>query len=208
MVRLIITDDHPIVKDGLQTILAKEKDIEIVAYVSNGIDLLEMLGHITADVILMDVNMPGMNGIEATQYVKARYPNMKILCFSQYDDKRFVRQVLKRGANGYLLKNSHPDEMIRAIKTVAGGDMYLSDELPGIFEIKSKRKSKYFNSNLTARERDILNEICNEKNNHEIAETLNISHNTVESHRANILLKTGVKNVAGLVKWALMNQIV
>ncbi len=208
MVRLIITDDHPIVKDGLQAILATEKDIEIVAYVSNGNDLLEMLMHITADVILMDINMPGMNGIEATLCVKERYPNMKILCFSQYDDKRFVRQVFKRGANGYLLKNSSPTEMIRAIKTVVKGDIYLSEELPNIFEESSRRKSKYFTSTLSSRERDVLNEICNEKNNHEIAKTLNISHNTVESHRANILLKTGVKNVAGLVKWAIENNIV
>jgi len=208
MIRLIITDDHPIVKEGLQAILLSEKDIEIVAYVSDGNDLLKILGHTAADVILMDINMPGMNGIEATQHVKERYPHIKILCFSQYDEKRFVRQVLKRGANGYLLKDSHPAEMIKAIKTVFKGDIYLSEELPNIFEKSPTRKSRYFNPVITSREHDVLNEICNEKSNHEIAETLLISHNTVETHRANLLLKIGAKNTAGLVRWALENNIV
>jgi len=149
-----------------------------------------------------------MNGIEATQEVKKKYPGIKILCFSQYDERRFVRQVLKRGANGYLLKNAPGKELIQAIFTVFKGDLYLSEDLPNIFDENPKRKSRFSFPQLTKREIDVLNEICEEKNNQEIADSLMISHNTVETHRANLLLKVGVKNTAGLVKWALENQIV
>ncbi|NOX85775.1 MAG: response regulator transcription factor [Chlorobi bacterium] len=208
MIRLIITDDHPIVRDGIELILSSEKNIQIAGYVREGAELLRMLEGTKADVILMDLNMPGMNGIEATQRVKEKYPNIKILCFSQYDEKRFVRQVFKRGANGYLLKNAAAAELILAIKAVVKGDIYISEDLSDIFEKKPKRKSKYSTPKLTSRELDVLNEICAEKNNREIARSLLISHNTVETHRANLLLKVGAKNTAGLVKWALQNQIV
>jgi len=208
MLRLIITDDHPIVRDGIKAILSAEKDIQIVAYVKNGEELLQVLEKTKTDVILMDINMPGMNGIDATRNVKEKYPNIKILCFSQYDDKRFVRQVLKRGANGYLLKISAADELAQAIRTIVKGDLYLSEELPDISNESRKKQSKYSTIKITSRERDILNEICQEKNNHEIATSLMITHNTVETHRANLLLKVGVKNTAGLVRWAVENDIV
>lgn len=208
MVRLIITDDHPVVRDGLKMILANESDIELVAVVGDGLELLKKLEKTETDVILMDINMPGMNGIDATQRVKKNYPNIKVLCYSQYDEKRFVKQILKRGANGYLLKNASAKELVKAIKMVHSGGIYLSEELPNIFTEKPKRRSNYLFPELTTREKDVLNEICVEKNNNEIAETLFISHNTVETHRSNLLLKVGVKNTAGLVKWAIQNEIV
>jgi len=208
MIRLVVTDDHPVVKEGIETGLEGQNKIELVAFVGNGIELMDLLEREKADVILMDINMPGMNGIEATQEVKKKYPGIKILCFSQYDERRFVRQVLKRGANGYLLKNAPGKELIQAIFTVFKGDLYLSEDLPNIFDENPKRKSRFSFPQLTKREIDVLNEICEEKNNQEIADSLMISHNTVETHRANLLLKVGVKNTAGLVKWALENQIV
>ncbi len=208
MIRLIITDDHPIVKDGIEAILASEKDITIVAFVNNGNHLLKTLENTSADIILMDVNMPGMNGIEATHHVKKKYPNIKILCFSQYDEKRFVKQVLKRGANGYLLKNAAASELILALRTIIKGDVYISEELPNIFDEKSQKRSRYSPVKITSRELDVLNGICHEKNNREIARSLMITYNTVETHRSNLLLKVGVKNTAGLVRWALENNIV
>ena len=208
MIRLVITDDHPVVRDGIEMVLANENNIELVAFVGDGTTLLETLDEIEADVILMDINMPGMNGIEATQLVKKKHPKIKVLCYSQYDEKRFVRQVLKRGANGYLLKNAAASELIQAIKTVHNGDIYLSEELPNVFDEKPRHKSRFMFPKLTSREKDVLNGICEEKNSQEIAESLLISHNTVETHRANILLKVGVKNTAGLVRWAVENEIV
>lgn len=208
MIRLIVTDDHPVVREGIQTVLADQNEIKLQAFVNSGEDLLDLLNEVEADVILMDINMPGMNGIEATRQVKKNYPGIKVLCFSQYDEKRFVRQILKRGANGYLLKNASANELIEAVKTVHNGDIYLSEDLPNIFDDPPKRKSRYMFPELTNREKDVLNKICEELNNHQIAKSLLLSHNTVETHRANLLLKVGAKNTAGLVKWAVENNIV
>lgn len=208
MIRLIIADDHPVISDGIKLILEKEKDIQLVATVSNGIELLNVLETEQADVILMDVNMPEMSGIEATQKIKDNYPTIKVLSFSQYDEKRFVKQMLKYGASGYLLKNSAASEIVKAVNIVYSGGIYLSEELPDIFSDKPKRKSSYFFPELSQRELEVLKLICGEKNTNEIAEILFISNSTVETHRANLLLKVGVKNTAGLVKWAVENEVV
>jgi len=208
MIRLIITDDHPVIRDGIKTILTNDTDIELVACAGDGDELLKTLETTEADVILMDINMPGMNGIEATKLVKKKYPGIKVLSFSQYDEKRFVKQLLKNGASGYLLKNSASSELVQAIKMVHSGGMYLSADLPNVFGEKPKPRSNYLFPELSTRERDVLVEICKEKNTNEIAEILFISPNTVETHRSNLLLKVGVKNTAGLVKWAIENEIV
>jgi len=208
MIRLIITDDHPVIRDGIKTVLANNKEIVLAGCAADGAELLELLETKKADVILMDFNMPGINGIEATKLVKKKYPDIKVISFSQYDEKRFIKQMLKNGANGYLLKNSSASEMVNAIKITHSGGMYLSEDLPNVFGEKPKRRSNYLFPNLTGREIDVLKEICREKNTTEIAETLFLSPNTVETHRANLLLKVGVKNTAGLVKWAIENEIV
>ncbi len=208
MIRLIVTDDHPVIRDGIKTILSDDKDIEVVGCAGSGTELLELLEKQETDVVLMDINMPGMNGIDATKAVKKKYPEIKVISFSQYDEKRFVKQLLKNGANGYLLKNSAANELIEAIKMVQSGGMFLSEDLPNIFGEKPKPRSNYLFPDLSNRELDVLREICQEKSTHEIADTLFISHNTVETHRSNLLLKVGVKNTAGLVKWAVENEIV
>lgn len=208
MIRLVITDDHPVIRDGIKTILENEKDIELVACAGDGNELMALLETMAVDVILMDINMPGMNGIEATKTVRSKYPDIKVVSFSQYDEKRFVKQLLKNGANGYLLKNAGAHEMVEAIKMVYQGGMYLSKDLPNVFGEKSKPHSNYLFPDLSKRELDVLREICQEKSTNEIAESLFISHNTVETHRANLLLKVGVKNTAGLVKWAIENEMV
>lgn len=208
MIRLIITDDHPIVRDGIETILRDVEDIELVGWAGNGNELMDMLEHTEVDVILMDINMPGINGIEATKLVRRKHPEIKVLCFSQYDEKRFIKQMLKSGATGYLLKNSSAGEMIKAIKIVHDGGIYMSQELPNVFTDKPKSKSNGLFPDLTKREIEVLKEICKEKNTNEIAEALFLSTNTVETHRANLLLKVGAKNTAGLVKWAFENEII
>jgi len=208
MIRLIITDDHPVIRDGIKTVLANNKEIVLAGCAADGAELLELLETKKADVILMDINMPGINGIEATKLVKKKYPDIKVISFSQYDEKRFIKQMLKNGANGYLLKNSSASEMVNAIKITHSGGMYLSEDLPNVFGEKPKRRSNYLFPNLTRREIDVLKEICQEKNTTEIADALFLSPNTIETHRANLLLKVGVKNTAGLVKWAIENEIV
>jgi DNA-binding NarL/FixJ family response regulator len=208
MIRLIITDDHPVIRDGIKTILTNEKDIELINCASSGDELLKLLETTSVDVILMDINMPGLNGVETTRLVKKEYPAIKVIIFSQYDEKRFIKQSLKSGANGYLLKNAASRELLDAIRMVHAGGMFLSEDLPNIFGEKSKPRSNYLFPELTNREIDVLKEICREKNTAEIAETLFLSPNTIETHRANLLLKVGVKNTAGLVKWAVENEII
>lgn len=207
MIRLLLADDHPVIRDGISSILDNEPDIKLVDCAHDGDHLLELLERVKVDVVLMDINMPGTNGIEATKLVKKKHPEIKVISYSQYDERRFVKQMLKIGANGYLLKNSDAGELINAVKIVEDGGMYLSPELPNIFGTKSRR-SNYLFPELSSRERDVLMEICKEKNTKEIAEILFISPNTVETHRSNLLLKVGVKNTAGLVKWAIENEIV
>lgn len=208
MIRLIITDDHPVIRDGIKTILTNEKDIALVSCANSGEELLKMLESTPVDVILMDINMPGLSGIDTTKLVKKEHPEIKVIIFSQYDEKRFIKQSMKSWANGYLLKNAASREMIDAIKMVYGGGMYLSEDLPNIFGDKPKPRSNYLFPDLTKREVEVLQEICKEKNTAEIAETLFLSPNTVETHRANLLLKVGVKNTAGLVKWAVENEMI
>ena len=208
MIRLIIADDHPLMRDGIKTILTGNKEVEVVGCAGDGTELLEILDTTDADVILMDINMPGMNGIDATQQVRKKHPGIKVLVFSQYDEKRFVKQLMKNGANGYLLKNSAASELVNAIKVVHNGGLYLSDELPNIFVDKPKKRTNQLFPKLTKRETEVLKQICQEKSTAEIAETLFLSPNTVETHRANLLLKIGAKNTAGLVKWAVENEII
>ena len=208
MIRLIIADDHPLMRNGIKTILAGDQEIEVVGCAGDGAELLEMLDTTDADVILMDINMPGMNGIDATQQVRKKHPDLKVLVFSQYDEKRFVKQLMKNGANGYLLKNSAAQELMNAIKIVHSGGLFLSKELPNIFVEKPKKSSDQLFPKLTKREVEVLKQICLEKSTAEIAEMLFLSPNTVETHRANLLLKIGAKNTAGLVRWAIENEII
>ncbi|MEJ2593664.1 MAG: response regulator transcription factor [bacterium] len=207
MIRLIVTDDHPVIRNGIKAILESVNDIQIVAEVSDGEELMQLLESTEADIILMDINMPNMNGIEATKIVNEKYPHIKVITFSQYDEKRFVKQAVKSGASGYMLKNTPADEFTAAIRMVHQGGMYFSPALPNVFGEKPKPRSNYLFPDLTAREKEVLALICREKNTQEIADELFISYNTVESHRANLLLKVGVKNTAGLVKWAIENEI-
>lgn len=208
MIRLIIADDHPVIIDGIKIILDREKDIHLVAEVYDGKQLLEFLDNEKVDVVLTDVNMPELNGIEVTRIIRQKYPEIKVIAFSQYDEKRFVKQILKSGASGYMLKSTPAREIVKAIHMVMDGGLYLSEGLPNIFAEKPKRRSNYLFPDLSPREKDVLKEICQGKNTKEIADTLFISYNTVETHRANLLLKVGVKNTAGLVKWAVENEMI
>lgn len=208
-IRLILADDHPVITDGLHSIFKGQKAIDLLAEVNNGAELLELLNTTPCDVILMDINMPVMNGIEACQVIQKEYPDIKVIAFSQYDDKRFVKRTLKTGASGYLLKNTPAPEIVEAIEQVHSGNLYISKELAHIFVggDHKRRKDRLF-PDLSKRETEVIKLICQEYNTQEIADQLFLSPHTVETHRANILLKIGAKNTAGLVLWAVQNEII
>lgn len=209
MIRLVIADDHPIIINGVAALLKQDDEIDLVKEVYDGLQLLDFLKENKVDVVLLDINMPEINGVDACRLIKDKYPDTRVLAFSQYNEKRFVKRLLKSGANGYLLKNSPASELIAAIKMVHQGGMYLSKELPNIFyENKSQAQTDNLFPDISQRELDVLKLICEELNTQEIADRLFISKHTVETHRANLLLKVGVKNTAGLVKWAVENEFV
>ena len=209
MIKLVIADDHPIVIDGIETILQGNDEIEIVGTVSNGAELIAFLDKNPVDVVLLDINMPKLNGIDSTKKISINYPDVNILGFSQYDERRFVKRMLRYGAKGYLLKNSSVKIIVEGIKTVAKGERYLSKELEKSLSVgRPKYNSSVLFPTLTPREVEIVGLIADGLYTTDIAKKLQLSQNTIETHRSNILRKTGVKNSFELIKWAVENDIV
>jgi DNA-binding NarL/FixJ family response regulator len=209
MINILIADDHQLLIDGIKTTLTGVEEIQVVAEVYNGYQVLEKLdAGLKVDVILMDINMPKLDGLNCTKMVRKKYPEVKILALSQYDEKRFVKQMVKNGASGYLLKDSGKDELVKAIHEVHNHGSYFSERLSIRLinqELKMENTSALF-PKLTDRELEVLRLIGKEFSSQEIADKLFISFHTVESHRANLMLKAGVKNTAGLIRWATEND--
>jgi DNA-binding NarL/FixJ family response regulator len=209
MINVLIADDHQLIIDGLKTIMEDAEDIQIVAEAKDGYQVLKVLEE-TPDihVILMDINMPKLDGLDCTRQVHKRFPEVKVIALTQYSEKRFVKRMIKNGASGYILKDSERDILMKAIRTVHGGEKYFCDRLS--FQLASQelkmQDTKSLFPKLSERETEILKLICREFSSQEIADQLFISFHTVESHRANLMLKAGAKNTAGLVRWAVEND--
>lgn len=211
MTNVLIVDDHQLMIDGIKTTLEDVEDIHIVNEAHNGNEVLEILENTReVQVILMDINMPEMDGLDCTKIVHKKYPQIKIIALSQYSEKRFVKQMLKHGASGYLLKDAGKEEIIKAIKTVLDGETYIQEELSKslIGMVAEKKPNHGLFAELTSREKDILNMICKGLSSQEVADSLTISFHTVESHRSNMIAKTQTRNTAGLVRWAVENDFV
>lgn len=210
MINILIADDHQLMIDGIKATLSGVEDIKIIGEANNGYKVMEALdAGIPVDIIFMDINMPLMDGLQCTRAVAKKYPNVKVIALSQYDEKRFVKQMVRNGASGYLLKDSGKDILLKAIHTVHGGEKYFCDHLSARLishELKMEKTSALF-PKLSTREQEILKLIGRELSTQEIATKLFISFHTVESHRANLMLKAGVKNTAGLIRWAVENDL-
>lgn len=206
MIKVIIVDDHQIFLDGLKEVFKAFDEIEIVGEANDGVDLIDLLSKTSCDVILMDVNMPKMDGKDATKYVKAHFPNVKVLMLTMHDTKAYIEKLIKAGADGYLLKNTAKGELKKAISAVCEGQNYYSPMVTQTVMSSMREekavKAEYGSVELTDREKDVLTLIAKEMTSHEIAEKLFISHHTVESHRKNLIAKLGVRSLAGLVKYA------
>ena len=211
-IRVLIADDHKIFRDGIRYILEKENDIAVVDEAANGNEILEKIGTTPVDVIILDIDIGKPTGIEVTEVIRDRYPEVKVLILSMIGLHDFVIQALEKGATGYILKNTGKDEVLTAIRSVAKGDSYFSKEVSAILiEQLNKPKTGRTRSEgipLTAREVEVLQLIAKEFSNPEIAEKLYISIRTVDTHRRNLLEKLGVKNTAGLVKYAIQKGLV
>jgi DNA-binding NarL/FixJ family response regulator len=206
-VKVLVADDHQIVREGLRSMLEKEPGITVVGEAEDGRTTLRLARELTPDVIIMDVAMPGLNGIEATRQIVAEFPKINIIALSMHDDRRFVLNMIKAGAKGYLLKDSAFKELAKAIRAVMANKTYLSSEITDIvvkdyLATATSDESSVFTM-LTPREREVLQLIAEGKTTNQTAEHLNISIKTVETHRTQIMAKLKVKGIAELTKYAI-----
>jgi DNA-binding NarL/FixJ family response regulator len=210
-IRVLIADDHKIFRDGIISILEREKDMEVVGEASNGLEVLERISKTTVDVLVLDIDMGKPNGIEITGTIKRDYPDTRILVLTMMGLRDFIIHALEAGATGFLLKNAGKDEVLTAIRSVAKGDSYFSREVSAILieHLSKPRTSRHRIADipLSAREIEVLKLIAQEYSNPEIARELFISIRTVDTHRRNLLEKLGVKNTAGLVKYAIQKGL-
>ncbi|MDP4184148.1 MAG: response regulator transcription factor [Bacteroidota bacterium] len=208
--QIMLVDDHTLFRNGLRMLLNNFNNFKIVAEASNGKEFLELLDTTPVDVVLLDIAMPEMDGIEAAQLALKKYPNLKIITLSMYGEEDYYFKMVSAGVKGFLLKNSDITEVCNAIESVIEGGSFFSKELLFnlVSNLKSSSESHKLDTELSERELEILILICKGYSNQEIGEQLFISKRTVDKHRANILAKTNCKNTANLVVFAIKNKLV
>lgn len=206
-IKVFIVDDHKMVIDGLQLLLYNQNGIAFIGYALSGKEALEKIPKLKPDIVLMDVNMPDMNGFETCKKVLECCPEVKIIAISMHKESSLIKLMLGNGAKGYVLKNAGQDEVVDAITTVYHGKSYLDQEVNEILinsiSKATRQKTTDLFPKLSRREKDVLRLIMNEHTTQEIADKLFIGFGTVETHRRNMLIKTGARNTVGLVKFAL-----
>lgn len=202
---ILIVEDHELVREGIKNILLLEKFIELIRCVSSGEEAIENLKHENFDVVIMDIDLVKLNGIETTKIIKGLYPKINILALTIHNSNLIVEKMLSAGANGYILKSSNVQILIDAIKNINKGLKILDNQLNLTKVPPSIYNSQVANTNLTKREIDVLRQITNGFSNKEVANNLFISIKTVETHRTSIMKKLQVNNTAGLVKFAIIN---
>lgn len=214
--RILIADDHPIFVDGIVSLIGGIDGFSVVDTAENGKAVLDAIPEADPDIILMDINMPEMDGVEATRIIKEQYPDIKVIMLTMYDEIRLIKDVLEIGARGYILKNISRDDLIKALETVSNGQPYLDPavqekmiiSLSGNEEEQHDEPNAELVNSITQREMEILQLIAMGMTSGEIAKKLFISKNTVETHRKNLLGKLNVKNTAALLKFAYQNGLV
>ncbi|WP_234567264.1 response regulator transcription factor [Rhodohalobacter sp. 614A] len=211
-VKIALADDHKIVRDGIKTMLESQPEIDVVAEASDGKEILQKVEENLIDLVIMDINMPEMDGITAAKVLKDKHPNVKVLALTMSNDDLHVRQMIQAGASGYIMKSAGRKELKNAIETIMSGKHYFSDEATHSIMmdlVRGKGKSTSPEAvHITDRELEILELIVEEYTNQEIADKLFISSRTVDAHRRNLLQKTGSRNTAGLVKYAFQHNLI
>ena len=207
MIRIIIADDHDLFVEGLSELLSRQPDIELSGQARDGLQVVEQTSLLKPDIVLMDIAMPRMNGIKASQQIRAKFPDVKILILSMHNNRELITESLKAGANGYILKDCTSEELYEAVKSVMQGYFYIARASMTIVVEDYMRlleaEEKIAPCPLSEREAEVLRLIAEGKNTKEIAGELIISKNTVDAHRRHIMDKTGCNSIAGLIRYAI-----
>ena len=204
--KIFLTDDHAVLLGGLIKILSTEDDIEVVGSAGTVRDTLDELTQKNVDLLITDYNLPDDDGLALVRRVKQKYPSIKIIVLSMHDEGHLIKEILKEGVNGYILKKDSHEELVNAVRAVKNGKVYLSSDVNSMLMkgLNGTEEQKL----LTDREREILKLIAKEFTNKQMAEELFISERTVETHRKNIFRKTGTNNLVGLIKFAYANNLI
>lgn len=206
-IRVVLADDHQLLREGIRSILSKEPDVEVVGEAENGRQALDLVEKTKPNVVIMDISMPNLNGIEATRKIKESHPEAKIIALSMHQDKRFIASMLEAGASGFLLKDCATEELIKSIHTVMQNKTYLSplisDIVVGDYVTKLKTQTDSPVEKLSDREREVLQLLAEGKSTKEIADILFVSVKTIETHRQQIMNKLDIHNIAELTKLAI-----
>ncbi len=210
---IIIVDDHKIFRDGLIMLLNNFDFVTVTGEAANGEEFLELIEDVEPDIVLMDINMPKMNGIEATKQALKKYPELKVIALTSFADDEYIEQMISAGVEGYMLKRSDIEDFEKAIKKVADGGSYFSAEIikvisRNLYKDKERKSGEQLLDKFTSREKEILNLICKGLNNEQIAELIHLSPKTVEKHKSNLFQKTDTFNTVNLVIYAFKNQLI
>jgi len=208
MIRILLVDDHELMRGGLRSLVEQESDLTVVAEASSGLEVPRLVATHNPHLILMDVSMPDLNGIEATRLLRRDNSSLRILALSMHEDKRFVSEMLRAGANGYMLKDAAVAELVFAIRLVHSGKTYLAPDIAGdlvkeFIHLSPAQREQDAYVILSDRERQTLQQLAEGRSTHEIAENLSISAKTVETHRRNLKDKLGIESIANLTKYAI-----
>lgn len=206
--RVLLADDHAILRKGVRMLIASQPDLEVVGEAKNGREAVEEALRLVPDIVVMDVSMPELNGIEGTRQICEQLRDTKVIGLSMHKDSVYVREILRAGARGYLLKDSEDDDLLRAIRAVARGEAYLSPAVSDAVLTDYRKHVSHPIDLLTSREREVLSLIAEGKTNKEIANALNLSVYTVESHRGSVMEKLNLHNTGDIVRFALRNGLV
>jgi DNA-binding NarL/FixJ family response regulator len=212
--KIFLVDDHKLFREGLSFVISQMKGFEVAGEASNGKTFLELSENLDVDIVLMDISMPGLDGIESTVKALEKHPDLKIIALTMFCDEEYYYKMIQAGVSGYLLKESGKEELETALNTVIAGENYFSQKLLRNIILNlnnTKAFSKQVNNNeikLTRRESEILKLICQGLSNAEISEKISLSLRTVEGHKSNLISKTGVKNSVSLVMFALKNHLI
>jgi two-component system response regulator DegU len=209
IIKVALVDDQPLFRAGIHSLLKEFDDLHVVMEASNGKELLDLMKRQKPHVILLDIEMPEMNGVETTVHLKEKHPDVKVIILTMHNEEEFIFDLISKGAHGFLPKDKSVEEVVDAIYAVIEKGKYYNEEIMDVMVKGSKGLVKSLQlSSLTEREIEIIKMICRQKSNKEIADIMGISARTIENYRTTILLKTGTKNLAGMVLYALKNKLI